>query len=300
LLDPKTIESYRKAGEVAGRARDHGASLVKAGVKLAEVASRVEQFIRDEGASPAFPCCLSIDADAAHDTPGVMDERVFVEGQVVKLDCGAQVDGYIGDTATTVEVGTRRFEPMLGAVQDALAAGVAQVKPGGPIRDISQAIEAVLRGHGLKPVANLTGHSVDQYTQHAGLSVPSVAAMARGNVPVGGAIAIEPFGTDGGGRIKNSAGGHIYHFMGPRPQRDPAARAALDLIMKHHAQLPFAERWVAGAVPENKVAYAMRLLERSGAVKQYPILREVQGGQVAQFEHTVLVLEGESIVTTRL
>jgi methionyl aminopeptidase len=299
-LDGKAIESYRKAGQVAGKAREYGATLVKPGAKLAEVATKVEQFIRDQGASPAFPCCLSLDADAAHDTPGVLDERTFVEGQVVKLDCGAQVDGYIGDTAITVEVGTTRYQGMMRAVQEALAAGVAQVKPNVAIRDISSAIETVLRAHDLKPVANLTGHSVDQYHQHAGLSIPSVASMARGHVPPGTAIAIEPFGTDGGGKIKNSAGGHIYHFQGARPQRDPTARAALDHIAKHYAQLPFAERWVADAVPENKVAYAMRLLERSGAVKQYPTLREVQDGQVAQFEHTVVVLDGECLVTTKV
>ncbi|MFA5862146.1 MAG: type II methionyl aminopeptidase, partial [Candidatus Thermoplasmatota archaeon] len=296
----KAIENYKKAGDLAGRAREYGASLVKPGVKLISVAEQVEQFISDHGGTPAFPCCLSIDADAAHDTPGVLDERVFAEGQVVKLDTGAQVDGWIGDTAITVEVGTTRFAPMMRAVQEALAAGLAQVRPNVPIRDISAAVEAVLRSHDLKPVSNLTGHSVDQYQQHAGLSIPNVASMAHGNVPPGTAIAIEPFGTDGGGKIKNSTGGHIYHLMGPRPQRDPMARQALEYIVKHHNQLPFAERWIANAVPENKVAYAMRLLERTGAVKQYSILKEVQNGQVAQFEHTVLVLENETIVTTRV
>lgn len=299
MLDAKAIESYKKAGELAGRAREHGARLVKPGVRMIDVANGVEQFIRDHGGSPAFPCCLSLDADAAHDTPPILDERVFVEGQVVKLDTGVQVDGYIGDTAITVEVGTTKYAPMLRAVQEALAAGVAQVRPNVPIRDISAAVETVLRSHDLKPVSNLTGHSVDQYKQHAGLSIPNVASMAHGNVPPGTAIAIEPFGTDGGGKIKNSTGGHIYHFMGPRPQRDPIARQALEHIVKNHNQLPFAERWIANSVPENKVAYAMRILERSGAVKQYPILKEIQNGQVAQFEHTVLVLEDETIVTTR-
>lgn len=294
------MEKYRKAGAVAGKAREYGATLVKAGAKMADVADEVEAFIVKEGATPAFPCCISVDADAAHDTPGVLDERVFKDGMVVKLDCGVEVDGYIGDTAITVEVGTTKYAPMQRAVQEALAAGVAAVKPGGvAIRDISSAVESVLRGHGLAPVYNLTGHSVDQYHQHAGLSIPNVADLARGRVEPGTAIAIEPFGTDGAGKIKNSVGGHIYHFMGARPQRDPVARQALAYIEEHHAKLPFAERWVARAIPANRVTYAMRLLERTGVVKQYPILREVQNGQVAQYEHTVIVLQDEIIVTTR-
>lgn len=299
-MDPETIEKYKKAGQVAAKAREHGATLVKAGAKMADVADQVEKFILAQGAKPAFPCCISVDADAAHDTPGVLDERVFADGMVVKLDCGVEVDGYIGDTAITVEVGTTRYAAMQKAVQDALAAGVAAAKPGGfPIRNVSQAIETTLRANGLAPIYNLTGHSVDQYHQHAGLSIPNVADLARGRVEPGTAIAIEPFGTDGAGKIKNSNGGHIYHFMGAKPQRDPVARAAQEYIEKNHEKLPFAERWVANAVPVNRVTYAMRLLERTGAVKQYPILREVQNGQVAQYEHTVLVLENECIVTTK-
>lgn len=259
----------------------------------------MEKFIRDAGAQPAFPCCLSLDADAAHDTPPPLDERVFAEGMVVKLDCGAQVDGWIGDTAYTVEIGSERFAPLRAASQAALQAAVDLVKPGVAIRDISAAVENTIRGHGFQPIANLTGHSVDQYHQHAGVSIPSVAATARGHLQPGMAVAIEPFATDGGGKVKDSTGGHIWHLVAPRPQRDPTARAALEHIAKSFPHLPFAERWVAGPVPANKVAYAMKILERSGAVRQYPVLHEARNGQVAQYEHTFLILENEVIVTTR-
>lgn len=298
-LDAQAIESYKKAGDIAGRARDHGATLVKEGAKLIDVATAVEAWIVAQGGTPAFPCCISIDADAAHDSPGVLDERVFQRGQVVKLDVGVQIDGWIGDTAITVEVATNKFEPMQRAVKEALAAGLAQVRPNVEIREISQAVESVLRGHGYQPIGNLTGHSVDQYHQHAGLSIPNIAAMARGVVKPGTAIAIEPFGTDGHGKIKNSTGGHIWHYMGPRPARDPIARQALEYIAKHHDKLPFSERWIANAIPANRVTYAMRVLERAGAVKEYPVLKEVGGGQVCQYEQTALVLDDEVIITTK-
>jgi methionyl aminopeptidase len=298
-LDAEAIEKYRKAGNLAGRARDYGATLVKPGAKMIEVAEAVEKFIADHGGEPAFPCCISLDADAAHDTPGVLDTRVFTEGQVVKLDCGVQVDGWIGDTAITVEVGTHKFDDLAQATRDALAAALAVVKPNVAIEDISRALESTIRGRGYQPIVNLTGHSVDQYVQHAGLSIPNVAQTARGRVKPGTAIAIEPFSTTGSGKIRDTRGGHIYHFMGARPVRDAQAREAMKYVQDHHEKLPFAERWVAKAVPAERVPYVMRVLERAGVVKQYPVLHEIADGQVTQFEHTVLVLDSECIVTTK-
>lgn len=299
-MDAKARESYLRAGELAGKARQYGATLCKPGAKHAEVADAVEKFIRDQGAQPAFPCCISVDSDAAHNTPGATDTATFAEGQVVKLDCGVHVDGYIGDTAITVEVGGgQKHAKLREAAGTALRAALDVAKPGVEIAVISGAIESAIRSYGFQPIVNLTGHSVDQYVQHAGVSIPSIAATARGKLMPGMAVAIEPFATDGKGKIKDSLGGHIYHFMAPKPQRDPHARAALEHIQKNFDKLPFAERWVASVVPPERVPYAMRLLERSGAVKQYPILREIGNGQVAQFEHTILVEEGGITVTTQ-
>lgn len=299
-LDAETAEKYRKAGELAGKARAFGASLVKPGARHAEVADAVEKFIRDNGAQPAFPCCISVDSDAAHNTPGATDTAVFADGQVVKLDCGVHVDGYIGDTAITVEVGGgNKFGPLKETAMAALNAALAVAKPHVEISQISTAIETTIRGAGYQPIVNLTGHSVDHYIQHAGVSIPSIAATARGRLLPGMAVAIEPFATDGKGKIKDSLGGHIYHYMAAKPQRDPHARAALEHIQKNFEKLPFAERWLVGAIPADRVNYTMRLLERSGAVKQYPILREIGGGQVAQFEHTILVHEDSIEITTK-
>jgi methionyl aminopeptidase len=299
-FDAKVVESYMRAGELAAKARAYGASLVKPGARHADVAEAVEKSIRDQGAQPAFPCCISVDSDAAHNTPGATDTAVFKEGEVVKLDCGVHVDGYIGDTAITVEVGGgNKAGALKEAAMSALQAALEVARPGVEIAQISGAIETAIRGFGFHPIVNLTGHSVDQYVQHAGVSIPNIAATARGKLVPGMAVAIEPFATDGKGKIKDSLGGHIYHYMGPKPQRDPNARAALEHIQKNFEKLPFAERWIAEVVPRERVLYTMRLLERSGAVKQYPVLREIGGGQVAQFEHTILVQEDAIVITTR-
>lgn len=296
-MDSAAIEAYTKAGSIAGRARDYGATLVVEGAKLLDVVEAVEAFIRKEGGAPAFPCCVSRNEDAAHYTPSVGDESRFARGDLVKLDCGVHVDGYIGDTAITVEVGTTARANLIEAARAAWTAASTLVKDGVPLRDIGAAVESTMQGYGVRPIVNLTGHSVDRYHQHAGVSVPNVP-VARGNLKAPVAVAIEPFSTDGQGRVRDGGGGHIFHFRGQKPVRDPVARKALDHIKAHHADLPFAERWIAPAVGEAKVAYAMRVLERAGAVHHYPILREAGGGWVAQHEHTFLVLPDKVTITT--
>ena len=299
-MDGATREKYLQAGRLAGRGREFGRTLVVPGARLLDVATEVEAFVRKEGGAPAFPCCISVNDDAAHDTPGVADARVFRVGDLVKLDVGVQIDGYIGDTATTVEVGGgTRFATLIEASVRALDTALSLVKDGLEVREIGAAVEATIKGYGFVPIANLTGHSVDRYHQHAGLSIPNVPTRGSGTLKEGMAVAIEPFATDGAGKVRDAAGGRIFHFVSPRPQRDPLARQALDLIRERHAQLPFAERWIAEAVPEAKVSYAMRILERSGAVRQYPVLHEARDGMVAQTEHTVLVEKMGCTITTR-
>lgn len=297
-MDASAIASYLKAGSIAGRARDYGATLVVEGAKLIDVAEAVEAFVRKEGGEPAFPCCISRNEDAAHYTPSVADTATFAKGDLVKLDCGVQVDGYIGDTAVTIEVGTETRRAHREAAKAAWEAAAALVKDGLPVRDIGAAVEATIQGYGLRPIVNLTGHSVDRYHQHAGVSIPNVP-VGRGELAAPIAVAIEPFATDGQGRVRDGGPGHIFHYRGQRPVRDPIARKALDYIREHHEKLPFAERWIAPAVGEAKVPYAMKILERAGALHQYPILREAGGGWVAQHEHTFLVLADKVHVTTR-
>ncbi len=298
-FDADALEKYRKAGNITGRAREYGASLLAPGVKIIDVAIAVEEFIRKEGGEPAFPCCMSMNEDAAHDTPAPGDDRVLNEGDLVKLDCGVQVDGYIGDTAITVEVGTSRRQHLIAAARQALDAALDTARAGVEIRAIGAAVENTVKGLDLRPVANLTGHSLERYHQHAGLSIPNVAA-GTGTLEAGTAVAIEPFVTDGVGKVRDTIGGNIYHLQAGRPPRDPVARKALQYISEHHAKLPFAGRWVESAVDARKLPYALRTLERNGNLHHYPVLREAGDGWVAQMEHTVLILEDGIEITTRV
>ncbi|MEM4084696.1 MAG: M24 family metallopeptidase, partial [Thermoplasmata archaeon] len=104
-MDNIEIEKYLKAGEIAADAIEFGKSLISDGVPLEEVAEEIESHIIKNGAKLAFPVNLSINDEAAHYTPSRNDKRKFMKNDIVKLDLGTHIDGYIADTAITIEVG---------------------------------------------------------------------------------------------------------------------------------------------------------------------------------------------------
>ncbi len=281
MTPPKEeLDRWREAGRIAGRARELGLSLVVPGAKRRTVADRIESFIREEGAEPAFPANLSRNAEAAHYTPSPDDDATFVEGDVVKVDVGAHLDGAIADTADTVEVGgSRRYENLIRAAREGLRAGIAHVRAGARVDEVSRAIAEAIRSRGFKPIEDLTGHSIERYLLHAGKSIPNVPGLSTETLVEGEIIAVEPFATNGVGHIVNGPFGHIARFRkDPGPDDAVAAR-----LFQRFRTLPFALRWAD--VPDERAAIqrARRYLQT------YPVFVERGGGWVSQAEHTVLV-----------
>ncbi len=277
---PEDLERWRRAGAISDRARQLGVRLTVPGARRREVADAVEQYIREQGAAPAFPVNLSRNQEAAHYTPSRDDEATFVAGDLVKVDVGAHLDGAIADTAETVEVGgTHRYENLVRAAREARAAGIARVRPGVRVDEVSRAIAEAIRARGLKPIENLTGHSIERFLLHAGKAIPNVPGMSDATLEEGEVIAIEPFATNGAGRIENGPFGNIARFRGDPGPADPALAA---MFARFHT-LPFATRWAS--TPEE--AAALRRARR--ALQTYAVFVEEAGGWVAQAEHTVLV-----------
>ncbi|MCI4317112.1 MAG: type II methionyl aminopeptidase, partial [Thermoplasmata archaeon] len=238
---PPDLDRWRRASEIAARARELGLSLVVPGARRRDVADAIEGFIRQEGAQPAFPANLSRNNEAAHYTPSPEDDEKFVEGDLVKVDVGAHLDGAISDTAMTIEVGnTRRYENLVGAVRDAVEAGVARVRAGVAVDEISVAIERAIHARGLKPVRDLTGHTIERYLLHAGKSIPNASGMSGERLNEGEVVAIEPFATNGVGGIENGTFGNILRFRRDPGSADPAVATLFDRFRT----LPFTTRWV--------------------------------------------------------
>lgn len=296
-MEDDVREKYIEAGRVAAEALNAAAEAARVGATFLEVAEAAEDLARSEGAEPAFPCNVSRNQDAAHDTPGPGDDRVLEEGDLVKIDVGVHVDGYIGDNARTVEVGTNRHGNLREASEEGLRAGLEALEPGVEVETVGQAIERAIRSYDAQPIVNLTGHNLERYDQHAGLSIPNVG-RGSGTIEPGTAVAIEPFATDGSGRVKDSEGGNIYRFLEEKPQRSRHAKEVLAHVVEHHDELPFAARWIDEALPETKVEFGLRILEQADAVKHYPVLREDRDGMVSQHERTALVLDDRVEVTT--
>ena len=292
---------WLKAGQVAADALRHGRKLCVPGAKFVDVVHGVEQHIRDQGFGQAFPCTLSIDAVAAHWTPTHDDPAVLEEGQLVKIDCGAELNGALSDNAMTIEIGgTDRYKRLIECSEACLKEAIAIIGPNVDLGTVGAAVELTAKDFGFKPIQNLTGHSLETFVLHAGLTVPSVPMKVQRRPRIGDVLACEPFVTDGqAGRVENSGPGNIYHFQRSKPLRMPSTKRLLASIEKAHPKLPFAERWMTGALEPNKLGFNLLQLQKEALIKHYPALSEASGGMVAQTEATLVITEDGCVMTTK-
>ncbi|MBP2029944.1 methionyl aminopeptidase [Methanohalophilus levihalophilus] len=285
------LVNYLTAGEILSTVRKEAKEKIKVGARLLDVAEFVEQRTIELGGKPAFPCNISRNEEAAHATPRTGDEDVF-EKDMVKLDLGVHVEGYIADAAVTVDLSGN--PDLVKASENALAAAIDTVKAGVNTAEIGAVIEETIRGYGFKPITNLTGHGVSRYLAHTPPSIPNRHVGHGVELEQGQMIAIEPFATDGAGKISEGALTEIFQIVQNKPIRMPAARKLLKELQEYKT-LPFAKRWLTSP----KLDLSLMQLERAGLITSYPVLKEVGGGLVSQAEHTVVVTEdGCEIITT--
>jgi methionyl aminopeptidase len=296
MLTADQLGDLKKAGLIAAQALRLGMDMVGDNVKLYDVAEEVESYIRSNGAKPAFPCNISINEVAAHYTPSVNDRSRFDIGDVVKVDVGAHVNGFVGDTAGTVEVGTKNFKNMIESSVKARDTVMEFISEGCPVNEIGRAVDASIAQDGFKVIANLSGHEIKQYNLHSGLSIPNINDNNRTLVRSGMIIAVEPFATNGHGMIRSAKPGNIYKIIRERPITDPELNAFYGSISEEFRTFPFCERWC----DHPKAGHMLGKLLRHGIISTYAQLVEVKKGCVTQSEHTVYVDGSKSLITTLL
>jgi methionyl aminopeptidase len=296
---PEALRRLREAGRVAAAVRRAGAARIVPGASLLEVCAFVEDEIRRSGAGPAFPVQSSRNELAAHYCASPEDETLYADGDLAKLDIGVHVDGYVVDTAVTVNVGDRPDNrPLIDAAQHALEAAIAAAGPGVEVRRVSQAIEAAIEARGLRPMRNLCGHGVGRWLVHCPPAIPNVAALADGaRLRPGQAVAIEPFATDGLGLVAERGSAEVF-------RADPAGLVTSGLgagilhALRELRGLPFSRRDLA-RFPRGEVDGALEELRRAGALTDYAPLAEAGGRRVAQAEHTLWIGEdGVEVLTS--
>jgi len=294
MLNADELSKLRKAGQTAAAARALGMELVKEGRKLFDVAQEVESYIRSKGCGLAFPCNISINEVAAHYTPSVDDKKVFALGDVVKIDCGAHLDGFVGDTAGTVEVGTNKYRSLIEASKRARDTVAEFAGAGTPINEIGRAVEMSMVQLGFRPITNLCGHQIKQYNLHAGVSIPSYNDGNTDRLVPGMIIAVEPFATNGEGKVNNGPPGNIVRILRERKLEDPKAQEFFEYVRKEFRAFPFCARSCDFPDAEKYV----KLLVRHGVLSSYAQLIEAKRGVVSQHEHTFYITGERAEVTT--
>ena len=278
------LEKYREAGRILKIVRDEAVEMIRVGNALLQVAEFVENRTIELGGRPAFPCNISRNQEAAHATPKAGDTDIFGK-DMVKLDLGAHVDGYIADSAVTVDLSGN--SDILKAAEDALAAAIDLAKPGVTTGELGAAIEESIRSYNLNPITNLTGHGLSHYEAHDEPAVPNRRVEGGTVLKEGDVLAIEPFATNGAGSVHDGNWAEIYSLVRKKPVRMKQA--------EEYRELPFAKRWLES----DRLEFALIQLERAGILHSYPVLLESAGGLVAQAEHTIIITQDGCEVTTK-
>ena len=295
-LNPEEIEKWKTAGKLARDALHFGRNLIEAEKSMLNVTEKIESFVKKHGGELAFPTNLAVNNVGAHWTPSSKSSEIFCKGDVVKLDVGVHIDGYIGDNALTLEIGTTNYTKMIEASREALNAAINVAVAGVNVGTIGHAVQDTIEKYGYRPIANLTGHRIKRYNLHSGVSIPSIRERGGPTLNNGDIVAIEPFVTDGAGRVGGKRNSNIYHLRQIRKVRDEKATELMKEIQDRYKGLPFAERWLHEF--QDDATKNLQKLMRAGIVSYYPVLDELGNGIVAQSEHTLLITNNGNEVLT--
>jgi methionyl aminopeptidase len=211
---PREIEKIGKAGALVAETIAHVGSLIAPGVTTGELDDAAGAFIRERGGIPTsegyggagsrapYPraICISPNEVVVHGIPGSYE---IAEGDLITVDVGVTLDGYIADSAYTFGVGDVEPEDqrLLDVAQDALAAGIEQARIGNHVGDISRAVQTVVEGGGFAVVRSLVGHGVGRH-YHEDPHIPNFGVPGRGpRLSEGMTIAIEPMITAGSSEV---------------------------------------------------------------------------------------------------
>jgi len=293
------IEDYLKAGKIAGEVRENVRKKDWIGSTLEEICEYVESEIIKRGAICAFPVNTSLNEVAAHYTAEPNDPKTVSDSDLIKIDLGAQINGYIADTAVTVNYDPQ-YDSLVQAAENALQAAMSMIKVGVKSKDVGRKIQNTIMDMGLKPIANLSGHSLDQYTIHAGKTVPNMWTIGSFSFSENEAFACEPFVTTKNalGFVRNGKIKNIFALASRKMTKDDEANKLLEYIWNNFNMLPFALRWIVKEWEEKEARRLLDFLIKKKAVKAYAILVEANGKTVAQAEHTFIPTQTGVTVTT--
>jgi methionyl aminopeptidase len=294
------LECYLKAGKIASEQREKTRKKDHVGCTLLMICESIEREIKESGGTPAFPVNVSLNDIAAHYTAEPNDETTVNENDILKVDIGVHVEGYIADTAVTVSYDPRQ-EALIKSAENALNEAVRIARVNTKASEIGNLIENTISKMGFKPIQNLSGHSLAQYTIHAGKSIPNIRTIGPSfGLSSNQAYAIEPFVTvnDGQGVVYEGNTRNIFAIISRKPAKDQNVDKFLTYLWNKFRTLPFALRWVLDSYEEIEARRMLDILLKKRNVHAYPTLIEGNNKLVAQAEHTIMLINGSTRVIT--
>jgi methionyl aminopeptidase len=299
LLSDEILEKYRAAGCIASEVRTHVPSIVTSGRPIIEICDSIENLIRSRGATPAFPCNVSVNEVAAHYSSPPGDQSTIPPDSLVKVDIGVSVEGYIADTATTVCLNPE-YEGMVLAVEKALSQAIKTIRPNIKTTQVGEVIQKTITQYGFKPIWNLSGHQMRRYVVHTGKSIPNVARFTVSKIQEDEVYAVEPFLTfsHGSGEVRGTREAYIFRLQRAKRTRKSDVKHLQEFIQQEFQSLPFSQRWFSELGRKDDWLPAFNELLRNRSITGYPPLVERKNLIVAQAEHTVIVTNKGCLVTT--
>ncbi len=296
-IKEQELEKWREAGRLGAQVMAYAKTLVKPGANLFEIADKIDKKIKQLGVKPAFPVNLSINEIAAHSTP-VKGEDEKAHG-LLKIDLGISVDGYLSDLAYSVDLTPdKKYTKLIEASREALDNAIKIIKPGVKLGQVGKVIQETIESKGFLPIVNLSGHEIERYNLHAGLTIPNFDNESDIELKENMIFAIEPFATTGTGAVQDGRPSGIYKFIMVNPVRDTRARKILAYVQEEFKELPFCSRWILEKFKTGTL-FALSSLENAKALHHFKQLVEKTKQPVSQAEHTVLVTADSCEVLTK-
>ena len=295
------FENYVNAGKIASMVRENTRKKNHIGRTLFEICESIENEIISLGGSPAFPVNISLNEIAAHYTAEPNDQIKVKDTDVLKIDIGVHIDGYIADTAVTVSYNPK-YEHLVNIAELTLSEAIKVAKFNTKSSEIGKTIENTIINNGLKPIQNLSGHSLDQYIVHAGKSIPNIKTLGSSFSLVNNqSYAIEPFVTtkDGLGIVYEGKIKNIFSLISRKPTKDKDSDNFIIYLWNRFKTLPFALRWLVKDYDEPALRRTLEHLIKRKNIRSYPILVEGNNKIVSQAEHTFFVKDNLSYVITK-
>ena len=296
-LDDHALDCFRRAGRIASECREWARENIRPGVEIRHVLETIEGMIREREAAPGFPAQSSRNSIAAHYCSPPGDPTAYEDGDCVKVDLGVHVDGYVADTATTVDLSSDgRWKALIQASSDALAAAIATVEDGVSVGEIGAAVERTIVAAGYNPIRNLTGHGLGRWKVHTPPQIPNQAERGGMRLREGMVFAIEPFACTGRGFITERGRAEVFMMVRP-PMRARGLDRAILKDIEAWRGLPIARRYFLDH-DEKSMEETLSKLIRQGVLMRYPPLVEEEGVMVAQTEHSIFLgPDGVEILT---